>query len=259
MNRRVSTVLIGVLLSVIGSAVAGPTSTTSSSVRVATSTAVSSLRGGMVMDVVNVMDRSGISADVLTLAVSAVSCAVNSGAIEKPKTLSVIDYSKPSTEERLWVFDVATGSLLFKELVAHGRNTGENMATSFSDAMNSRQSSLGLFITGDTYVGSNGYSLRLDGLEPGFNANARERAIVMHGAPYVNTALAKQQGRIGRSWGCPALSEAIAHDVINTVRGGGVLFSYYPDDTWLTSSKFLHCANTKEAKDTKKAATPPIA
>jgi hypothetical protein len=124
--------------------------------------------------------------------------------------------------------------------VAHGRNTGENMATQFSDAMNSHQSSLGLFVTADTYVGSNGYSLRLDGLEPGFNARARERAIVMHGARYVDAKLAASQGRLGRSWGCPALREAVARDVIDTIRGGGVIFSYYPNATWLKSSRFLN-------------------
>jgi hypothetical protein len=184
---------------------------------------------------------SGIAPEVLELALRAVSCAVNSGDIERPRTLTVIDYSLPSIEPRLWVFEVATGKLLFKELVAHGRNTGENMATHFSDEPESRQSSIGLFVTDETYVGSNGYSLRLDGLERGFNARARERAIVMHGAPYVNASLAESQGRIGRSWGCPALREAIARDVIDTVRGGGVIFSYYPDQKWLRTSRFLNC------------------
>ena len=188
-------------------------------------------------------DTAGISPDVLGLALQAVSCAVSSGDIRTPKTLTVIDYSLPSTDERLWVFEVATGRLLFKELVAHGRNTGENMATDFSDRLNSRQSSIGLFVTDDTYVGTNGYSLRLDGLEPGRNARARERAIVMHGAPYVNAELAKHQGRIGRSWGCPALREAVARDIIDTIRGGGVIFSYYPDDEWLNESRFLNCGS----------------
>ena len=145
----------------------------------------------------------------------------------------------PSTEPRLWVFDLNSGDMLFKELVAHGRHTGDNLARHFSDQMNSRQSSLGLFRTADTYVGSNGYSLRLDGLEPGFNGRARERAIVMHGAPYVSAAFVKAQGRLGRSWGCPAVSEAVARDVIDTVKGGGLVFSYYPDKTWMKSSKYL--------------------
>ncbi len=173
------------------------------------------------------------------MALDAVSCATASGAIDQPHTLTVIDYSKPSTEPRLWVFDLGSGALLYRELVAHGRNTGDNMATQFSDQMNSRQTSLGLFVTADAYVGSNGYSLRLEGLEPGFNARARERAIVMHGAPYVDAALAAAQGRIGRSWGCPALRPAVARQIINRIRGGGAIFSYYPDPNWLNGSRFL--------------------
>lgn len=186
-------------------------------------------------------EAAGVSLDVLDTALSAVQCALTSGDIATPPTLTLIDYSRPSVEPRLWVFDLASGRMLFKELVAHGRNTGDNIATRFSDAMNSHQSSLGLFVTGDTYVGSNGYSLRLDGLEPGFNGRARDRAIVMHGAPYVNAALSRSQGRIGRSWGCPALRQAVARDVIDTIRGGGVIFSYYPDQAWLTKSRFLNC------------------
>ena len=170
--------------------------------------------------------EAGVSNDALSLALAAIRCAVTSGDIDAPKTLTLIDYSKPSVEPRLWVYDLTTGKMLFKELVAHGKNTGDNMATSFSDTLNSRQSSIGLFVTDETYVGSNGYSLRLDGLEPGFNKHARERAIVMHGAPYVSTQFASAQGRIGRSWGCPALREAVARQVIDTIRGGGVIFSY---------------------------------
>ena len=188
----------------------------------------------------HVADEAGVNPDVLNLALKSVRCAVSSGDIDAPRTLTVIDYSRPSVEPRLWVFEFATGDMLFKELVAHGKNTGENMARHFSDTMNSRQSSIGLFVTDDTYIGSNGYSLRLDGLEPGFNGNARPRAIVMHGAPYVNTSIAASQGRIGRSWGCPALREAVARQVIDTIRGGGVIFSYYPDEDWLKSSRFLN-------------------
>jgi hypothetical protein len=184
---------------------------------------------------------AGVSPAVLALATSAVTCAVNSGDIQLPPTLTLIDYSKPSTEPRLWVFDLQTGQLRFRELVAHGKGSGENLATHFSDDMDSHQSSLGLFVTRETYTGNNGYSLRLDGMEPGFNSRARERAIVMHGAPYVNAAVATKQGRLGRSWGCPALSDAVAHDVIDFVRGGGVVFSYYPDERWLETSRFLHC------------------
>ena len=183
--------------------------------------------------------EAGVSADVLDLALTATSCAAASGAIDAPATLTVIDYSRPSVEPRLWVFDLATGELLFRELVAHGRNTGENLATKFSNTMDSRQTSLGLFVTDEPYVGTNGYSLRLDGLDVGFNDRARDRAIVMHGAPYVDEQLAAAQGRIGRSWGCPALRTAIASKVIDRIRGGSVIFSYYPDQEWLQSSRFL--------------------
>ena len=185
--------------------------------------------------------HAGVSPAVLKLALNAVSCGVASGDLEAPPTLTLIDYSLPSTTPRLWVFDLRSGKILFHELVAHGRNTGDNLATRFSDQMESRESSIGLFRTSDTYVGHNGYSLRLDGLEPGFNGNARDRAIVMHGAAYVNETVAKSNGRLGRSWGCPALREAVVRQVIDTVRGGGVIFSYYPDAAWLKSSKFLNC------------------
>jgi len=191
-------------------------------------------------------EKAGVSLDVLQLATNAVSCGVASGDLQAPPTLTLIDYSLPSTRQRLWVFDLHTGKMLFNELVAHGRNSGDNVASRFSDAMESRESSIGLFRTADTYIGHNGYSLRLDGLEPGFNGHARDRAIVMHGAPYVNEAIAKSNGRLGRSWGCPALREAVARNVIDTVRGGGVVFSYFPDATWLKTSRFLNCRVQKD-------------
>jgi hypothetical protein len=184
---------------------------------------------------------AGVSRPVLNLALGAVQCAIDAGDVAAPPTLTVIDYSRPSTEPRLWVFDLRTGDVRYRELVAHGKGTGENLAQHFSDNMNSHQSSLGLFVTRDTYVGNNGYSLRLEGLEPGFNSRARERAIVMHGAPYVNAEFAAKQGRLGRSWGCPAVRDAVARQIIDFVRDGGVIFSYYPDEAWLNRSRFLNC------------------
>jgi len=185
--------------------------------------------------------RAGVSGHIVDLAISAVTCGVASGDLVAPPTLTVINYSLPSAHPRLWVFDLRSGQLLFKELVAHGRNSGVVVAKRFSDETGSHQSSLGLFRTADTYVGQNGYSLRLDGLEPGFNSHARARAIVMHGAKYVDSTVASATGRVGRSWGCPALREAIARQLIDTVRDGGVVFSYYPDPAWLANSKFLRC------------------
>ena len=183
--------------------------------------------------------RGTIDRNVFELALGAARCVVRSGVVSTPSTLTVIDYSKPSTADRLWVYDLRSHELVYHELVAHGKGSGENYATIFSNQPETHRSSIGLFVTADTYVGSTGYSLRLDGLDVGFNDRARERAIVMHGAPYVNESLARTQGRLGRSWGCPALREAVARDVIDTIRDGNLVFSYYPDPNWLNSSKFL--------------------
>jgi hypothetical protein len=180
-----------------------------------------------------------VNEDVFEMALKAARCAVKSGVVSNPKTLTVIDYSKPSTTNRLWVYDLAKRELVYEELVAHGQGSGANYATLFSNEPDTHRTSIGLFVTDDTYVGKNGYSLRLNGLDRGFNDRARERAIVMHGAPYVNPSFVKAQGRLGRSWGCPALSEAVARNVIDTVKGGSLVFSYYPDQNWMKSSKYL--------------------
>lgn len=181
--------------------------------------------------------------EVIRLALDATQCATASG-LAPSRRLAVIDYSRPSTEPRLWVFDLKRRTLLYRELVAHGRNTGDNFARRFSNELGSLQSSLGLYRTLDTYHGSNGYSLRMEGLDPGFNDLAQERAIVMHGAPYVNSAIAKTQKRLGRSWGCPAVRTGIARRLIDDLKGGQFVFSYYPDQRWLGASKNLNCSAT---------------
>ena len=192
------------------------------------------------------VERGTIDPTVFRLALGAVACAVRSGSIVDPSTLTVIDYSRPSTEKRLWVFDLHTQALRYEELVAHGKGSGENLATRFSNEPDSHQSSLGLFLTEDTYVGKNGYSLRLRGLDEGFNDRAYERAIVMHGANYVSDDVARKAGRLGRSWGCPALREGVARAVIDQVKGTGLLFAYYPDPDWLKSSRYLgDCVGTE--------------
>jgi hypothetical protein len=178
---------------------------------------------------------------VLSLATRAADCARRQGLLEGFRHLAVIDYSLPSTQPRLWVFDVERRRLLHQELVAHGRNTGEKLAQRFSNVEGSKMSSLGLFRAADTYYGSNGYSLRLHGLDRGFNDNALARAIVMHGAPYVSEAIAERLGRLGRSWGCPAVREEVARTVIDTLKGGALLFAYYPDRKWLAESPLLQC------------------
>ncbi len=182
--------------------------------------------------------------NVLALAARAMACALQRREPGlDPRRLGVIDYSRPSTEPRLWVFDLDRQTLLFEEWVAHGRNSGDNLTRSFSNREGSYMSSLGAFVAQETYSGGNGYSLRLRGLEPGFNDRARERAIVIHGAPYVNPVAARVQGRLGRSLGCPAVRPAVARPLIDSLRGGTLVFAYYPDPEWLRHSQLLegHC------------------
>ena len=168
-------------------------------------------------------------------------CAQASGIGADARRLAVIDYSRPSLLPRLWVFDLAAGRLLYEEVVAHGQGSGDNMATRFSNLDGSHQSSLGLFVTADTYNGRNGYSLRMRGLEPGVNDAAMARAIVMHGAPYVDPSQGRRMGRLGRSWGCPAVRSAVARPMIDLLKDGQFVFSYYPDQAWLTRSALLKC------------------
>jgi hypothetical protein len=185
---------------------------------------------------------------VLRLALQARACAIHHDEAQTDDRLAVIDYSRPSTERRLWVFELSPLRLLYSEHVAHGRGSGENLAKRFSNIEGSHQSSLGLFRTAETYQGGNGYSLRMDGLEPGINDRARSRAIVMHGAPYVNPEMALRQGRLGRSFGCPAVRREVAQGVIDSLKQGQLLFAYYPDATWLNQSTFLQCAGSALAQ-----------
>lgn len=177
---------------------------------------------------------------VIELAVQSAQCRM-AQSNPQPTKLAVIDYSLPSTERRLWVFDLAQRTLIFHELVAHGRSSGEDRATYFSNEPDSLASSIGLYSTRESYVGRNGYSLRMDGLEPGFNDKAFARDVVIHGADYVSNDFARVNGRIGRSHGCPAVPTAMARPVIDTLKDGQLLFIYYPDPQWLKTSSFIHC------------------
>ncbi len=179
-------------------------------------------------------------ADLVSSARQAVDCAVKRGDVQSSELLTVIDYRLPSSEPRLWVLD-ADGTVLFSELVAHGQGTGANLARDFSDVQGSHQSSLGLFVTAETYRGKHGYSLRLDGLEPGWNGKARERAIVVHGADYATEDFVARHGRLGRSWGCPAVRPEVSRSLIDAIAGGSPLFAYFDDPKWLASSELLRC------------------
>lgn len=158
---------------------------------------------------------------------------------EGSELLTIADFSRSSNTKRLWVIDLVNKKILFNSLVAHGMGTGEEFAEHFSNTDSSHQSSLGFYITDATYTGKNGYSLKLIGMDKGFNDAALDRAIVMHGADYVNENFAVAHKRIGRSWGCPAVSRELAAPIINTIKGKSCLFIYYPDDNYLKSSEWL--------------------
>ena len=153
--------------------------------------------------------------------------------------LTVIDFTKPSTEKRLFVIDLKLKKILFISYVAHGRNSGEKYATSFSNREGSFKSSLGFYKTENTYYGKNGYSLVLDGLERGINDKAKERAIVMHGAAYADPSTIRSCGRLGRSLGCPALPLAVSKKIIDTIKGGTLLYIHGDDKTYASLSTFI--------------------
>ena len=179
-----------------------------------------------------------LNRNVLKLALTAYKNANKRGAVRKP-VLTVIDYSLPSNRQRMWVFDMRNERLLYNTFVAHGKNSGVNTAHHFSNRESSKESSLGTYITKDTYMGHKGYSLNLQGLDRGYNDNAYNRRVVMHGAWYVEPEFIKKAGRAGLSWGCPAIAQTLAKPVINTIKNGSVIFAYFPDRQFLSHSGLL--------------------
>jgi hypothetical protein len=234
------------LCAVLGatSAVAAPTTTPAPSTSVAAAPALPAVA----RDARLALAAPNANPVALKLAVSAMQCAQANGQGVEAKRLTLIDYSKPSLEPRLYVFDLENDQLLFEEHVAHGRNSGNNETTSFSNQDSSYQTSLGLFLTGETYEGSNGYSMRLEGLDPGLNDKAMSRAIVMHGSWYVDPVQGAKQGRLGRSLGCPALRNAVAKPVIDTIKHGNFVFSYSDRMDLVAQAKSLECERTQLAK-----------
>lgn len=179
-----------------------------------------------------------LNSKVLKLALTAYEKARHNG-LAKKQILTVIDYSLPSSMQRLWVFDLRKEKLLYHMHVAHGKNSGQTLARHFSNKVESKETSLGAFVTKNTYIGSNGYSLNLQGLEKGFNDHAYERRVVVHGARYVEPGYIKSVGHAGRSWGCPAIAASLAKPLINTIKDGSVIFAYYPDKKYLTTSHYI--------------------
>jgi hypothetical protein len=164
--------------------------------------------------------------------------------VNRPEVITIIDFSLPSDKERLWVLDLINGKVLFRCLVSHGRNSGELMAEKFSNIPGSNASSPGFYTTGETYTGKHGLSLALDGLEKGINDKARDRAIVIHGADYVSVEFIRKYGRLGRSFGCPAVPEELSKEIIQTIKGGSCLFIYAPETSYTSNSQIINKINS---------------
>lgn len=160
------------------------------------------------------------------------------GKIEN-EMLTIVDFSLSSKEDRMWVINMKTKEVVLQTLVAHGRNSGLEFANSFSNISESYQSSLGFYLTGETYTGKHGLSLRLDGLEKGINSAARDRAVVIHGADYVSENFVNQNGRLGRSQGCPAVSTVISKKLINLIKDKSCLFIYHSSKKYLAKSNLI--------------------
>lgn len=160
------------------------------------------------------------------------------GVIQKD-ILTLIDFSLSSNIKRLWVIDLTTNTVLFNSLVAHGRNTGEEFASNFSNANSSFKSSLGFYATGEIYQGKHGTSLRLDGLENGVNSNARERGVVMHGADYVSESFIRNNKRLGRSQGCPAIPMELTKEIIEVIKNKSLLYIYHPSRSFTMEERLI--------------------
>ncbi len=182
---------------------------------------------------------SVVSEDAMKYALSGYAELNNEGKISKKDIITIVDFSKPSTEERMFVINLKTKQVIAKSLCAHGRNSGENWAETFSNNSESYQSSLGFFIASETYDGKHGYSLKLDGQETGFNDKARDRGVVIHGADYVSKQFIASTGRLGRSQGCPALPLEKYEKIISLIKGGSCLFIYHPNKYYRTHSPIL--------------------
>lgn len=157
----------------------------------------------------------------------------------KKDLLTLIDFSQSANAQRMWVIDMSTNTILHQTFVAHGRNTGNEFATKFSNIPESFQSSLGFYATAETYTGKHGFSLRLDGLEKGINDQARARAIVIHGADYVSDTFISRHGRLGRSLGCPALPKEVSKEIISTIADNSCIFIYFPSENYSKQSQLI--------------------
>ena len=191
-----------------------------------------------VYDSLHLADQ-GLSAGVFEMALKGMEKMLQSGITQKDNIIAIADFSQPSTNKRLYIVDLDNYELKFRTWVAHGRRSGAEMASHFSNKISSNQSSPGFYVTGSTYQGKHGYSLKLEGVETGINDNASRRAIVIHGAEYVNPNIIPKLGYIGRSQGCPAIPMNLHRPVIDQLKDGACLFIYSPAESYLKKSSLI--------------------
>jgi hypothetical protein len=186
------------------------------------------------------LQRMGLNRQVFNYALKGFNYMSRMGLLKNDRILSIVDYSKPSSEKRLYIIDLQKVQVLYKTYVSHGAKSGKEFAHQFSNSISSNKSSLGFYETEKTYIGKNGYSLQLNGLEKGINDHANEQAIVIHGAPYVSESFIKMKGLLGRSWGCPAIPENVSKPIIDKIKNGTCLFIYANDKRYLKKSTVLN-------------------
>ncbi len=206
---------------------------------VETTPAASSFSMNMIYDSLK-LNLKGLSESAFTNAIKGYQYLKMKGKIVNDNVISIVDFTRPSCEKRLFVIDIKNCKVLFNTYVAHGQNSGKTFAENFSNRPESFQSSLGFYVTSGTYIGKNGYSLHLEGLERGINDLADERAIVVHGAPYVSEQWIRNTGCLGRSWGCPAVPEELNRPIIDKIKNGSCLFIYSKNNRYLSYSKILN-------------------
>ena len=185
------------------------------------------------------LEKLGLTRQAFDYALKGFNYLLLKGKIVNNNIISIADFSESSNKKRLFIIDLKNYKILFNTYVAHGQNSGKEFANNFSNTPESLQSSPGFYVTKETYNGSKGLSLRLEGEEQGINDNALSRGIIMHAASYVNEALANGRGFIGRSWGCPAISPELHQAIINKIKNGTCLFLYTPNKNYISSSRIL--------------------
>lgn len=186
------------------------------------------------------LQQAGLSKEAFDYAWKGYQYLLDKKKIYRSNYLTICDFSQSSRKKRLYIIDVANNKLITHTYVAHGKNSGGEYATQFSNRPESLQSSLGFYITSNTYIGEHGLSLRINGVDPGYNDKALERSIVMHGAAYVDGARARAGMYMGRSWGCPAVPQKESATIITTIKNGTCIFIYHPSRNYLQHSKILN-------------------